>query len=113
MYIDIKKKVGSYMTLNEIEKYVIENNAFSVYYDSFKNVGYSAGVLLAIENNKDFSNEVEISLNRFENNDFGTMYDVNETVIQGSEYGCYNTSIGELFLHAENSMIVVYFYFER
>ena len=106
-------KVGSYMTLNEIENYVTENNAFGVYYDSFKNVGYSAGVLLAIENNKDFSNEVESCLNRFENSDFGTMYDVNETVIQGSEYGCYDTSIGELFLHSENSMIVIYFYFER
>lgn len=106
-------KVGSYMTLNEIEKYIVENNKFGVYYDSFRNVGYSAGVLLAIENNKDFSNEVKSCLNRFENSDFGTMYDVNETVIQGSEYGCYDTSIGELFVHAENSMIVIYFYFER
>ena len=101
------------MTLNEIEKYIVENNRFGVYYDSSKNVGYSAGVLLAIENNEGFSNEVEDSLKQFESGNFGTMYDVNETVIQDSEYGCYDTSIGELFLHSENSMIVIYFYFER
>lgn len=99
------------MTLNEIENYVIGNNKFGLSYCG--NVGYSAGVTLAIENNEGFSNEVEGALKRFEGKDFGTMYDVGETIVEGCEYGCYDTSIGELFIHREFAMIVIYFRFER
>ena len=99
------------MTLNEIENYVIGNNKFRVSYRG--DIGYSTGVLVAIENNEGFCNEVEGALKRFESRDFGTMYDVGETIVEGCEYGCYDTSIGELFIHREFAMIVIYFCFER
>ena len=99
------------MTLEEIENYIIGNDKFGITYNG--NIGYSTGVLVAIKNNKGFKEEVEKALQRFENKDFGTMYDFDETPIEMNEYGCYNTSIGELFIHTEFSSTIIYFQFER
>lgn len=99
------------MTLSEIENYVVKNHKFGVSYRG--DIGYSTGVLVAIENNKGFDKEVELALNRFENCDFGTMYGYGETPVEMNEYGCYDTSIGELFIHRESFYIVIYFLFER
>lgn len=99
------------MTLKEIEDYIIENDKFGVTYNG--NIGYSAGVLVAIKTNKGFNEEVEKALQRFENRDFGTFYNLNETPTEMHEYGCYDTSIGELFIHTDVFQRVIYFQFER
>lgn len=99
------------MTLSEIENYVVSNNKFGVSYCG--DIGYSTGVLVAIENNKGFDKEVEKVLQRFESGDFGSFYDLDETPKKDNEYGCYDTSVGELFVHAEFATIVIYFLFER
>lgn len=100
-----------FMTLDEIKDYITSNDKFKVTYNG--SVGYSAGVLLAIENNKAFNKEVEKALQRFENKDFGTFYDWDETPTEMHEYGCYDTSIGELFIHTDVFQTVIYFQFER
>lgn len=103
-------------TFKEIERYVIENNAFDVTYTG--DIGYSKGISIAMTENKGFSDEVNNALKRFENGDFGTFYEYDETPTPNREYGCYKSSLGDfpngsIMIHRDFFVITVYFQFER
>ena len=49
----------------------------------------------------------------FKNDNFGNMYEYEEEVVKGNEYGKYKTSVGDIVIHRENNVISAFFLFER
>lgn len=112
------------ITLEEIEQHVIENDFYLTACHEFRADFYSAGIEYALEKLRTdntgqagkthpFFLEVAGACSRFYNNDFGDMYEWDEEVTEGAEWGNYQTCIGDIRIHRECGQVNIFFPFER
>lgn len=113
------------ITLEEIREHVIENGfGLETCHVGFKADYMSAGIAYALEQVRTentgqvgrthpFFLEVYGACERFCNNDFGDMYECDEDIVKGSEWGNYETCIGDVRIHREDGQILLFFPFER
>lgn len=108
------------MTFNEIENHIKDNGAFAIV--PRDGIGYSAGILLAIDKVEGFAAAVEEALDKFCIGDFGDFYEYGEKPTPGREFGSYESPLGNdlytgaIVVHREPMLayeLVVYFQFER
>lgn len=108
------------MNYDDIRKHIVENNAFSV--SPIEGIGYSAGILFAMEKIEGFAAAVGSAVGKFCAGDFGDFYEYDEIPTPGKEFGAYESplgselSTGAIVVHREPQPaydFVVYFQFER
>lgn len=120
-----RKEKNMKLTLSDIKKMIPSRIPFGHYYhDEFGPypIAFSAGIEVATMDDVELYGEVAAAIKRFQSGDFGTAYDVDVKPIKFFEYGKYDTSIGDIYIHRDGVYdilygaqydFVVYFYFER
>lgn len=112
------------ITIKDIEKYVKQNGFGLNPCYGFKADFISEGIAYVLRQTQTentgmvgkthpFYLELYNACERFDNGDFGDMYDFGEEVIRGNEWGNYRTCIDEIKIHRENGQVTVFFNFER
>lgn len=115
---------GQKLTFSDVQRIVIEHGFGTVPFDHHGHDCFMThGINYAMLSKAIPQEEVIDALDRFFRNDFGNMYDWDESPTPGREYGCYPSAYGKepsdgsIMVHRQfwqgKERVTVYFQFER